>query len=267
MNVSTISLDHSSDHTIQPAIALVTGAGRRIGRAISLGLARAGWDVALHYHHSHAEAETVAEDIRQLGRRAITLQADLNDEAQVSHLMADCASRLGVPLCLVNNASQFQYDLATTFNYAALDAHMHTNASAPILLTRELYRLLPENKQGVVINLLDQKLANLNPDFFSYTLSKSALHTATIMLAQALAPKLRVVGVAPGITLAAATQSQEAFLKAHKMTPLGYSSSPEDIAQAVCYLACAKAITGTILFVDGGQHLLPMHRDVMFFTE
>lgn len=266
MNSNT-SADNLYTSPTQTGIALVTGAGRRIGKAISSGLARAGWDIAIHYHHSQAEAEKVADNIRQLGRRAITLQADLSDETQVSQLIPKCIEQLGVPLCLVNNASLFQYDLATTFNYTALDTHMHINTSAPILLTRELYQRLPEDRQGIVINLLDQKLDNLNPDFFSYTVSKAALQTATIMMAQALAPKLRIVGIAPGITLASATQSQEAFLKAHKMAPLGYSSSPEDIAQAVCYLTVAKAVTGTILFVDGGQHLLPAHRDVMFFTE
>ncbi|MCC7006474.1 MAG: SDR family oxidoreductase [Ottowia sp.] len=248
-------------------VALITGAGRRVGYAIALRLAQEGWDIAIHYHRSEQEALAVAAEIRSLGRRAVALKADLSDEAQAMALIPRCIVEIGLPTCLVNNASQFQYDLASTFNYASFDASMRTNAGAPILLARELYRVTPADGRAVVINLLDQKLFNLNPDFFSYTLSKAALQTATTLLAQALAPRLRVVGIAPGITLASGQQSQISFANAHKMTPLGQSSTPQDIAQAVCFLATAQAITGTTLLVDGGQHLLPSHRDVMFLTE
>ncbi|NOV23428.1 SDR family oxidoreductase [Cupriavidus necator] len=266
----------------QPAVArgvaLVTGGARRLGRAIALELAAQGWDVAVHCHRSVDEAEALATQIRALGRRAAVLRADLADEAATSRLVADCSAALGVPTCLVNNASLFQYDVATSFSYASLDTHMRTNVAAPLLLARELHKALaaaaaPEgaNKaaepRGVVINLLDQKLDNLNPDFLSYTLSKAALQTATVQLAQALAPRLRVVGVAPGITLVSGEQSEQSFRRAHRVTPLGQSSTPEDIAQAVAYLAQARAVTGTTLYVDGGQHLMPLARDVMFLTE
>ncbi|SOY39992.1 putative deshydrogenase [Cupriavidus taiwanensis] len=266
----------------QPAVvrgvALVTGGARRLGRAIALELAAQGWDVAVHCHRSVDEAEALATQIRALGRRAAVLRADLADEAATSRLVADCSAALGVPGCLVNNASLFQYDVATSFSYASLDTHMRTNVAAPLLLARELHKALaaaagPEgaNKaaepRGVVINLLDQKLDNLNPDFLSYTLSKAALQTATVQLAQALAPRLRVVGVAPGITLVSGEQSEQSFRRAHRVTPLGQSSTPEDIAQAVAYLAQARAVTGTTLYVDGGQHLMPLARDVMFLTE
>ncbi|MGO4332667.1 SDR family oxidoreductase [Cupriavidus sp. M-11] len=230
-------------------------------------LAARGWDVAVHCHRSLAEAEALAAQIRAGGRRAAVLQADLADEASTGKLVADCIAALGVPTCLVNNASLFQYDVATSFSYASLDTHMRTNVAAPLLLSRELHRALPDGQTGVVINLLDQKLDNLNPDFLSYTLSKSALQTATVQLAQALAPKLRVVGVAPGITMVSGDQSSPGFRRAHCMTPLGQSSTPEDIAQAVAYLADARAVTGTTLYVDGGQHLMPLARDVMFLTE
>jgi NAD(P)-dependent dehydrogenase (short-subunit alcohol dehydrogenase family) len=144
---------------------------------------------------------------------------------------------------------------------------MRTNVAAPVLLAQSLHEQLPDDARGVVINLLDQKLWNPNPDFLSYTLSRAALKEATVLLAMALAPKLRVVGVAPGITLPAAGQSDAGFEAAHAATPLGRSSTPADIAQAVVYLARADAVTGTTLLVDGGQHLVPSARDVMFLIE
>lgn len=253
-------------------VAIVTGGARRLGRAMALELAGQGWDVAVHCHRSRDEAEALAVRIRAIGRRAAVLQADLADEAATAQLIAACTAELGVPTCLVNNASLFQYDVATSFSYASLDTHMRTNVAAPLLLAREMYKALSADAgaadpRGVVINLLDQKLDNLNPDFLSYTLSKAALQTATVQLAQAFAPRLRVVGVAPGITLVSGEQSEQSFRRAHRVTPLGKSSTPEDIAQAVAYLARADAVTGTTLYVDGGQHLMPLSRDVMFLTE
>lgn len=250
-----------------PRTALVTGASRRIGRAIALGLAAAGWDVAVHYRHSEREAEEVAAAIRALGRRAATLQCDLTDEAAVRALPGRAAEALGRLSCIVNNASLFEYDNATTFSPALLGAHMSANLAAPLLLAQALHAATPENEQAVVINLLDQKLYNLNPDFLSYTLSKAALDTATNMLAQALAPRLRIVGVAPGITMVSGDQSEAGFAQAHTATPLGRSSTPQDIADAVVYAASARALTGTTLVVDGGQHLVPSVRDVMFLTK
>ncbi|HEU4374272.1 MAG TPA: SDR family oxidoreductase [Telluria sp.] len=251
----------------QQQAALVTGAGRRIGRAIALALAQAGWDVAIHFRSSRAEAEETAAAIRALGRRAALLECDLADEAAVRALLARAADALGAIGCVVNNASLFEYDSAADFSPALLAIHMQANVSAPILLAQALHAATPADGQAVVINLLDQKLANLNPDFLSYTLSKAALHTATTMLAQALAPRVRVVGVAPGLTMLSGDQSKSGFDSAHQATPLGRSSTPQDVADAVCYLAGARAITGTTLFVDGGQHLMPLPRDVMFLTK
>ena len=250
-----------------PKVALVTGAGRRIGRAIALGLAAAGWDVAVHYRHSEPEAQGTVDEIHALGRRAVALQGDLADEAAVRALPGRAAEALGRVTCIVNNASLFEYDSATTFSPALLSAHMSANLAAPLLLAQALHAATPENSQAVVINLLDQKLYNLNPDFLSYTLSKAALETATHMLAQALAPQLRVVGIAPGITLVSGDQTEEGFNKAHAVTPLNRSSTPQDIADAVVYAASARALTGTTLVVDGGQHLVPLARDVMFLTK
>jgi NAD(P)-dependent dehydrogenase (short-subunit alcohol dehydrogenase family) len=244
----------------------VTGGGRRLGRAIALGLAAAGWDVALHYRNSEAEARATAAEIEALGRRAALLQCDLADEAAARALVARAVDALGPLGCVVNNASLFEYDSAGSFSPALLAAHMQANVAAPVLLAQALHALTPAGSQAAVINLLDQKLYNLNPDFLSYTLSKAALHTATTMLAQALAPTVRVVGVAPGITMVSGDQTEDGFAQAHQATPLGRSSTPEDIADAVVYAASARALTGTTLQVDGGQHLMPLPRDVMFLT-
>ncbi|NNG24076.1 SDR family oxidoreductase [Telluria aromaticivorans] len=250
-----------------PKVALVTGAGRRLGRAIALGLAAAGWDVAVHYRHSEGDARETADAIRALGRRAALVQCDLLDEAAVRALPGRVAEELGAVSCVVNNASLFEYDSATGFSPALLVTHMGANVAAPLLLAQALHAATPAGSQAVVINLLDQKLYNLNPDFLSYTLSKAALHAATTMLAQALAPRVRVVGVAPGITMVSGEQTEEGFAQAHRQTPLGRSSTPQDIADAVVYAAGARALTGTTLLVDGGQHLVPSNRDVMFLTE
>jgi NAD(P)-dependent dehydrogenase (short-subunit alcohol dehydrogenase family) len=257
----------TSTTTNQPKVALVTGAAKRIGRSIALALAQQGWDVIVHYRNSAREAQTTVEDICAFGRRAIAVQCDLNDDAAVKALLPNAMQRLGPISCVVNNASLFSYDCSADFSVVQMDAHMRSNLAAPILLAQSLFDSTPESGQSVVINLLDQKLFNPNPDFLSYTLSKAALHAATTMLAQALAPRVRVAGVAPGITLVSGEQSAEGFSKAHTLTPLGKSSTPEDIAQAVCFLADAKAVTGTTLIVDGGQHLLPLQRDVMFIAQ
>ncbi len=248
-------------------VALVTGGAKRIGRGIALALAQRGWDVAVHYRHSAAEAEITVREIQALGRRSVALPCDLSDQAAVKLLVGQAAALLGPVGCVVNNASLFEHDSAADFSIEALDRHMHANLAAPLLLAQALHAATPVGAQSVVINLLDQKLFNLNPDFLSYTLSKAALHSATTMLAQALAPKTRVVGVAPGITMVSGNQTEAGFAKAHAQTPLGKSSTPDDIAAAVCFVAESPAITGTTILVDGGQHLIPLQRDVMFVAK
>lgn len=252
-------------------IALITGAGKRLGRHIALGMAQAGWDVAVHYGTSEAEAQQTVRDVEALGRRAVALQADLALESSVASLITRCTEALGLPDCIVNNASLFDYDEVGSFSYGRLDTHMQINVAAPVSLARDLHRARADSQRtfahpAVVINLLDQKLINPNPDFLSYTLSKAALLEATRLLAQALAPHVRVVGLAPGITLVSGDQTAEGFQQAHHMTPLGKSSTPEDITAAAVFLASAHAITGTTLYVDGGQHLQPSGRDVIFLT-
>jgi NAD(P)-dependent dehydrogenase (short-subunit alcohol dehydrogenase family) len=254
--------------TVNPQkVALVTGGARRIGRVIALALARRGWHVAVHYGDSAAEAQETVREIEALGQRATALQCDLANEAAVRELLPRAALALGPVSCVVNNASLFDYDNAADFSVARLDAHMHVNLAAPMLMAQALHDATPAGSQSVVINLLDQKLFNLNPDFLSYTLSKAALQSATTMLAQALAPKVRVVGIAPGITLVSGNQTEQGFANAHALTPLGKSSTPDDIAATVCFVAESPAITGTTLLVDGGQHLIPLQRDVMFIAK
>lgn len=244
--------------------ALVTGAAKRLGAAIAIALADAGWDVAVHYGRSADDAAKTVAAIHDAGRRAAAFDADLGDETATRALVRRVAADLSAPLCLVNSASLFDADDATTIDYEGIALHMRLNVAAPVILAQAMHGLLRAKQRGVVINLLDQKLFNPNPDFLSYTLSKAALQSATTLLARALAPKLRVVGIAPGITLPSGDQTKREFAKAHTRTPLGRSSTPADIAAAVCYLAGAEAVTGSTLIVDGGQHLVPTDRDVMF---
>lgn len=254
-------------HSPPGKVALVTGAAKRLGRDIALSLARDGWDIAVHYRASEAEAFDTVDQIKTLGRNAAAIQCDLSNQAETRLLLPLAINQLGHISCVVNSASLFSYDDAQCFDQAKLDAHMHSNLAAPIMLAQALHAATPDGAQSVVINLLDQKLFNLNPDFLSYTLSKSALHTATTLLAMSLSPKLRVVGLAPGLTLVSGDQTASQFEKAHQQTVLGKSSTSDDIAQAVCYLASAHGITGTTLIVDGGQHLTPLQRDVMFLAK
>jgi NAD(P)-dependent dehydrogenase (short-subunit alcohol dehydrogenase family) len=249
-------------------VALVTGSAKRIGRAIALALAQRGWDVVVHYGQSTDEALATVREIEALGRRSVAVQCDLANESEVKSLLPRAAAAINNHItCVVNNASLFEQDCAEDVSLAMLDAHMHANLAAPLLLAQALHAATPTGEQAVVVNMLDQKLFNLNPDFLSYTLSKAALHTATTILAQALAPKVRVVGVAPGITMVSGNQTTDGFAKAHAITPLGRSSTPDDVAAAVCFVAESPAITGTTLLVDGGQHLVPLQRDVMFIAK
>lgn len=249
-----------------PKVALVTGAAKRVGKAIALELARAGYAIGVHYGHSRQEAEATVAEIRALGVAAYALHADLADEGQARALLGACFEMLGPVSVLVNNASLFEYDCIGDLDYASLLRHLLPNLAAPLVLAQSLAETLAEGQTAVVINLLDQKLYNYNPDFLSYTLSKAGLQAATTMLAQALAPRIRVVGVAPGISLPSADQTEQEFQAAHQQTPLGGSSTPQDVARTVRFVAESPAITGTTILVDGGQHLQALSRDVMFLN-
>lgn len=249
-------------------VALVTGAAKRIGRVLALALAQRGWDIVVHYDRSANEALATVREIETLGRRAAAVHCELADENAVKALLSNAAQAIGAAIsCVVNNASLFDHDSAADFSVARLDAHMHANLAAPVLLAQALFNATPAGKQSVVVNLLGQELFNPNPDFLSYTLSAAALQAATTMLAQALAPKVRVVGVAPGIMLVSSNQTAEGFAQTHTRTPPGRSSTSDDLATAVCFVAESPAITGAILPVDGGQPPLPLQRDVMFIAQ
>jgi NAD(P)-dependent dehydrogenase (short-subunit alcohol dehydrogenase family) len=240
---------------------LVTGAARRLGRSIALELAAAGWQVAVHYRGSRQEAEQTAADCSRHAP-AEAFGADLSMEAHARELLPRVLARFGQLDAVVNNASQFEHDSAATLDYASLASHMAANTAAPVVLAQALFAHLKDRQaQGAVVNLLDQKLWNPNPDFFSYTLSKAALEAATTLLAQAFAPQLRVVGVAPGLTLTSHLLSPEKFERLHKLSPLGRSSTPEDVASAVRFALENSSITGTTILVDGGQHLMKFDRD------
>ncbi|MFT3858585.1 MAG: SDR family oxidoreductase [Aquabacterium sp.] len=250
----------SQDRT--PRVALVTGSARRLGREIALTLARQGWDIAVHCRHSQAEAVTTAAEIQALGRRVHVWCADLADEAAVRGLVPGIAAHFGHLDAVVNSASTFEYDNAERFTYAMLERHLRANTAPAIVLAQALFEhVLQRSGQGAVVNLLDQKLWNPNPDFLSYTLSKAALESANTLLALALAPHVRVVGVAPGLTLTSEWLKGEAFAAAHTLSPLGRSSTPEDVAATVAFALANRSMTGTTLLVDGGQHLQRFERD------
>ena len=251
-------------------VALVTGAARRIGREIALELGRHGFDVAVHYNASAADADATVALLREAGAAAEAFAADLADEAACCALVPAVVARFGRLAAVVHNASTFEHDDVWSFGLASLFAHMAANTAPAIFLARALHAHLAETgagpRSGCVVTLLDQKLWNLNPDHVSYTLSKSALRDATVMLAQALAPTVRVCGVAPGVTLPSGPMTGAEFAAAHRLTPLERSSTAEDVARAVRFLIESLAVTGTTLLVDGGQHLAAQPRDVLFLA-
>jgi len=284
----------SASFSSAPRTALVTGAGKRLGREIALGLARAGWRVAVHYRNSEAEALQTAADCMQAfaqwqaqaGLKAnasdasnasladtdtqVQLQnfifkADLTNEEATRKLLPQVVSQLGRVDAVVNSAALFEHDDVQSFSYANMAQHWASNTGAAIVLAQALHQHCQSRgaqaAQAVVINMLDQKLWNPNPDFLSYTLSKAALEAANTLLAQALAPLVRVVGVAPGLTLTSHMLDDDKFQKLHTLSPLGRSSSVEDVVSTVVFAVHNRAMTGTTLLVDGGQHLMKFERD------
>lgn len=246
-------------------VVLVTGAAKRLGRDIALALARAGWRVAVHYRGSLAEAQRTLADCNALTVGSALFQADLSDESATRALLPAVVAQMGQVDAVVNCAALFEHDTAQTFSYSAMDAHWRANTAAPILLGQALHAHMATRQtgaaNGVVVNLLDQKLWNPNPDFLSYTLSKAALEAANTLLAMALAPQVRVVGVAPGLTLTSHMLSNEKFQALHTLSPLGRSSTSEDVCATVLFALTNQSITGTTLLVDGGQHLMKFERD------
>jgi NAD(P)-dependent dehydrogenase (short-subunit alcohol dehydrogenase family) len=252
--------------TSESPVVLVTGAAQRIGRCMAVALAAAGWRVAVHYRSSAKQAQETVKIIEAAGGQAISVAADLSVESACEALVPTVQASFGRVDAVVNNASLFEYDNVDSFSAASMDAYWRANTAPAIILARALHRLQASTSVGVVVNLLDQKLWNPNPDYLSYTLSKAALEAATTLLAQALAPRVRVCGVAPGVTMLSGAMSDAEFSASHQMTPLQRSSTPDDIARAVLFLLQSPAITGTTLLVDGGQHLQAQARDVMFLA-
>lgn len=238
-----------------PRTALVTGAGKRIGRAIALSLGRAGFSVAIHYRSSPAEAESLAEELRMLGAETILLQADLAQEAEVAGLVGGAVEALGSLGLLVNNASTFEMDRIETVTRESWDYHIEPNLRAPFLLIQDFAKQLPAEAEGLVVNLLDQRVWNLTPYFVSYSVAKSGLWTLTRTMALALAPRIRVNAIGPGPTLPSVHQTDAQFERQRRAMPLQRGTTPEEIAMAVRFLLAARAMTGQMLALDGGQHL------------
>ncbi len=245
-------------------VALVTGAAKRIGRHLALAMAGEGYDVAVHYGGSKEQAEETVALISRQGRKAAAFQADLADVAALDAMMAGVIDTLGPVECLINSASAFEYDTHDDWTVERFDWLQAVNLRAPLYLAQRMMRDLPDDRTALVVNLLDQKLFNLNPDFFSYTISKMGLKEATPLMAQAMAPRCRVNGIAPGLTLRSGDQTDSEFAAVHDSMPLGRGTNPDDIADALRYLLHAGAVTGAIIPVDCGQRLKSMDRDIMF---
>ncbi|WBV41358.1 SDR family oxidoreductase [Pseudoroseomonas cervicalis] len=238
-----------------PRVALVTGGAKRLGRASALALAGAGFDIALHYGRSQAEAEATAAEIRGLGRRAVLLPAALEREAEVARLLPDATAALGPVGVLLNNASTFERDEWHDATRESWDHHLEPNLRAPFVLAQAFARALPETAEGVVINMLDQRVWSLTPHFVSYSVSKAGLWALTQSLALALAPRIRVNGIGPGPAIPSPRQSPEQFAAQCASTPLGRGTGPGEVARAVLAILSLPAMTGQMIALDGGQHL------------
>ncbi|TDK43785.1 SDR family oxidoreductase [Antarcticimicrobium luteum] len=244
---------------------LVTGAGLRLGRAMALYMARRGYDVAVHYAASGAAAEATAEEIRALGRDAVTLPADLLHEEHTAELLPRAAEALGGSItCLINNASIFEYDTISTATRNSWDRHMESNLRAPFVLTQAMaaQELAPAHDAagepiaaGLIVNMIDQRVRKLTPEFMTYTIAKMGLWAMTRTTAQALAPAIRVNAIGPGPTLQGHRQSEAHFAAQRANTVSGRGASPADITAALGYFLDAPAVTGQLICVDGGQHL------------
>lgn len=237
------------------ACALVTGGARRLGRAIAQDLAQAGWPVAVHYQSSEADARSLVADIEAAGGRAAAVRADLSDVGALPVLIEDCTKALGPVTCLVNNAACFTWDWPDKFDEAGWTQHQDVNLRAPVFLTQAFAKALLGGMEGNVINLIDQKVLALNPHYFTYTIAKSALWTATRTFAQALAPQIRVNAIAPGPVLPFEGQSDEDFARECHDTLLKRPVPLDDITATVRFLLATRSITGQMIALDGGRHL------------
>jgi NAD(P)-dependent dehydrogenase (short-subunit alcohol dehydrogenase family) len=242
--------------------ALVTGAAKRLGRAIALDLARHGWNVALHYNSSEKEARATEADAKSTGAKIALLKADLSREAETSTLVNRAAKELGPLTALVNSASIFENDEWYSADRASWDKHMETNLRAPFVLSQEFARQVPRDESGAIVNIVDQRVLKPTPQFVSYSLSKAGLYWLNTTLAQALGPRVRVNAVGPGPTMKNERQSPADFEQQREATILRRGAEPADICAAVRYLLEAPSVTGQMIAVDGGQHLIWQTPDV-----
>lgn len=247
---------------------LVTGAAHRLGACIATLFAQSGWRVLCHYDRSQDAAQALVGHLRAAGHAAQAVQGSLQDEAGCQALMARVQAQTDRLDALVNNASTFIDDTGLDFNSAQALQQLRVNLLAPLLLTRQMARdLVPDGAQGCALHILDQKVYNLNPDYFSYTVSKLALERAVALQAQSLAPRLRVCGVAPGLMYLSGPQTADNFMQAASANLMRRPTDPQDVARACLFLASTASITGTVLSVDNGQHLVPLPRDIMFVVD
>src|SRR4051812_26375687 len=238
-----------------PRAALVTGGGQRLGLQIVGELARNGFNVAIHYNTSRAGAEQACHSVKAMGRAAVVLQADLAAEAATECLLPDAAAALGPIGVLINNASRFEREEWSDVTRATWDRHLEPNLRAPFVLTQAFAKALPADRQGVVINLLDQRVWSLTPHFVSYTVSKAALWALTQTMALALAPRIRVNGIGPGPALPSLRQTDDQFARQCASMPLQRGTSPGEIARALIAILTLPGMTGQMIALDGGQHL------------
>ena len=246
---------------------LITGAAKRIGRRMALDLARQGWSVGVHYNSSEDAARQVADEITAAGGKAAIIQGDLADPAAPARIVASAVEQLGPLSCLINNASRFEPDMADTVTVEQWDLHLNTNLRSPVFLAQAFAAQLPETSQGNIVNIIDQRVWKLNPTFFSYTASKSALWTVTRTLAQSLAPRIRVNAIGPGPALPNVRMNEADFAKQASLTLLNRGTSPEEISSALMFILSAPALTGQMIVLDGGQHLVWQTPDVTDVNE
>lgn len=248
-------------------VALVTGAARRIGRAMALALAEDGWAVAVHHNHSDEEAGNVIREIESKGAKAIALRADLADADAVARLVPEAAAVLGPLTLLVNNASLFERDSTENMTPESWNAHLDVNLRAPAFLSQAFAAQLPGEAEGNIVNLIDQRVWRPNPLFLSYTVSKMALWDMTRLMAQDLAPRIRVNGIGPGPALVNSRQSEADFAKQRAATILGRGTTPQEICAALRFILSAPAMTGQMIALDGGQHLAWATPDILGIKE
>jgi NAD(P)-dependent dehydrogenase (short-subunit alcohol dehydrogenase family) len=258
---------HKSFMTEQNKTCLVTGGAKRIGRQIALDLAKDGWAVGVHYGRSQKQAQQVVDEIISGGGKAGVVSGDLNEADVPQKIVSDCAAALGPLTLLINNASRFEKDLIGDMSPQEWDLHANINLRAPVFLAQAFSRQLPKGQQGNIINMIDQRVWQLTPDFCSYTISKAGLWAATQTLAQALAPEIRVNAIGPGPALANRRMEEAEFEKQCRLMPLGVGTTPQEISSAIAFILSAPAMTGQMIALDGGQHLGWKTPDFVQITE